>query len=315
MFKISIIIPVYNVEKYIERCVRSLFEQTLDDIEFIFVDDASPDNSIQIIKSILEEFPKRKESVFFVKHDTNKGLAAARKSGLEIASGEYIAHCDSDDWVDKNMYKTIYDEAKIKNADIGRCDFFFAYQDQNIEVKHSMLSLQDYIVSGMTPVWNMIVRRSLYAEHNISPTIGINYCEDFILSVKLLYKAKRIIHVDKALYYYNQQNTNSLLRTRKQEAESEEVKAYLDVIDFFKRESIYDIYEKQLCWRMLRAKQEWILYPQFHEMFLSTYPECHKYIWSCPMINRKLKLMMWSKIHHMSFITNYIVLLRKIFRR
>lgn len=85
MPKVSIIIPVYNVERYVSRCVRSLFEQTLDDIEFIFVDDASPDNSIAIIKSILLEYPARQEFVRFIKHETNKGLSAARNSGLKVA--------------------------------------------------------------------------------------------------------------------------------------------------------------------------------------------------------------------------------------
>lgn len=323
MPKVSIIIPVYNVERYVSRCVRSLFEQTLDDIEFIFVDDASPDDSIAIIKSILLEYPNRQDFVRFIKHETNKGLSAARYSGLKVANGEYIAHCDSDDWVDINMYSILYKEAKLKEADIVTCNFYFSYQTKNEKVKQIPVlnegertsTLCQYMITGMTPVWNMIAKRHLYTAHHISPTIGINYCEDFILSVKLFHKASNIVHLDKALYFYNQQNTSSLLRSRRIEASYEEVKAYLDVINYLKKEEVYAIYAKQLCWRMLRAKQEWILDIQYHKLFMITYPESHKYILSCPLINNKLKCMMWCKTHYLTLVTKCIIVLRKFLKR
>lgn len=321
MKKISVVIPVYNVEKYIERCVRSLFEQTLDNIEYIFVDDASHDNSISIIQSILAEYPHRKESVVFAKHKTNQGLAAARATGLELAIGDYIAHCDSDDWVDRNMYKDLYTKAISIDADIAMCDFIFAYQSHHKRhmctpfTENKLNSMQAYITNGMTPVWNMIVKRDLYIKNNITPTIGINYCEDFILSVKLLHKACKVVHINKALYYYNQQNTGSLLRSRRKEAEKEEVKAYLEVIDYLKEEGDYPLYAKQLCWRVLRAKQEWILSFEKHKTFLSTYPKSHRYILNNPMINNKLKVMMWCKTHHLGWITNGIIFFRKVLKR
>ena len=96
MPKVSVLVPVYGVEKYIERCARSLFEQTLDDMECIFVDDCTPDDSMQVLVKILSEYPRRKEQVKIIHHETNQGLPAARQSGLKIATGEYIAHCDSD---------------------------------------------------------------------------------------------------------------------------------------------------------------------------------------------------------------------------
>lgn len=321
MKKVSIIIPVYNVEKYIERSVRSLFEQTLDNIEYIFVDDASPDKSISIIQSILTEYPHRKDSVVFVKHETNKGLAAARGTGIELATGDYIAHCDSDDWVKINMYEELYLEATESNADIATCDFVFAYKNYHEQYMctpfsdNKQRSIQTYITNGMTPVWNMIVKRDLYTKNRITSTIGINYCEDFILSVKLLHKANKVVHINKALYYYNQLNTGSLLRSRRKEAEEEEVKAYLDVIDYFKQEGEYSLYAKQLCWRVLRAKQEWILSLEKHKTFLSTYPESHRYILNNPMINHKLKVMMWCKTHHLGWITNGIICFRKVLQR
>ena len=97
--KVSVIVPIYEVERYIERCARSLFEQTmLSGIEFIFVDDCTPDYSIEILHNTLKEYPEREAQVTILTHSANKGLAAARKTGVRAARGEYISHCDSDDW-------------------------------------------------------------------------------------------------------------------------------------------------------------------------------------------------------------------------
>ena len=121
--KVSVCSPVYGVEKYIERCARSLFDQTMkNDIEFIFVDDCTPDRSIEVLEAILSEYPERRSQVKIVRHSHNKGLTGARNTALKEASGEYIIHCDSDDWVDLEAYKTVletikkhYEENKLIN--------------------------------------------------------------------------------------------------------------------------------------------------------------------------------------------------------
>lgn len=107
MPKVSIIIPVYGVEKYIERSARSLFEQTLDDIEYLFIDDCTPDKSVEILKRVLEEYPHRKSQVVIHRMEQNSGQAKVREWGMRNATGEYVIHCDSDDWVDMHMYEEI----------------------------------------------------------------------------------------------------------------------------------------------------------------------------------------------------------------
>ena len=101
--RVSIITPIFKVRNFIERCVCSLFEQTLQDVEYIFVDDASPDDSIEILKSCIERYPERKAQVTILTHEQNKGLPAARNTGLAVATGEYVFHCDSDDFVETDM--------------------------------------------------------------------------------------------------------------------------------------------------------------------------------------------------------------------
>ena len=124
MPKVSVIVPVYGVEKYIDRCARSLFEQTLDDIEYLFIDDCTPDRSIDILQQVLDEYPQRKPQVVIHRMEKNSGQAAVRKWGMQNATGEYVIHCDSDDWVDTDMYRAMYEKAKEEEADVVVCDYF-----------------------------------------------------------------------------------------------------------------------------------------------------------------------------------------------
>ena len=106
MPKVSVIIPIYKVEAFIVRCVNSLMRQTLSDIEYIFVNDATPDNSMALLQLIVNSYPERKEQVRIVEHEYNQGLPAARNSGLAVATGKYIFHCDSDDYMEDEDVST-----------------------------------------------------------------------------------------------------------------------------------------------------------------------------------------------------------------
>ena len=99
MPKLSVLVPVYNVEAWIDKCARSLFEQTIDDVEYIFVDDCTSDRSIEILTATLAEYPRRIPQVKIIHHDKNRGLVASRNTALRVATGDFIIHCDSDDWV------------------------------------------------------------------------------------------------------------------------------------------------------------------------------------------------------------------------
>lgn len=138
MPKVSVIIPVYRTEKYIERCVRSLFNQTLDEIEYLFIDDCSPDNSIKILNNVLEDYPHRKEQVIIHRMSRNSGQAIVRNWGMQNATGEYVIHCDSDDWVDADMYRAMYDKAVEEHSDVVICD----YAITNGTVEYELLLLR-----------------------------------------------------------------------------------------------------------------------------------------------------------------------------
>ncbi|MBQ8722165.1 MAG: glycosyltransferase family 2 protein [Paludibacteraceae bacterium] len=212
---VSVIVPVYGVEKYIERCARSLFEQTLESIEYIFVDDCTPDNSIEVLKKVLEDYSHRKEQTIIYKMSKNSGQAAVRKCGVLQASGEYIIHCDSDDWVDRNMYKEMYDKAKLGDYDMVICDYYTS--DGNI---HNICSSRtetdkNIILSNILTqkiacsLCNKLVRRKCYNESFVFPTY--NNGEDLAMVIQLVVNSSSFAYTEKGFYYYYM-SPNSITR-------------------------------------------------------------------------------------------------------
>ena len=214
--KVSVIIPVYNVEKYIERCARSLLEQSLKDIEYIFVDDCSPDNSITMLENLLKEYPERQPLVKILFHEPNRGLAYTRQEGVDAAKGEYIIHCDSDDWVEPEMYETMYNIAIKQNADIVCCNYFEEYNHWHKRVEYSYLYETPEILLASIPttlnsaVWNKLIRRTLYIANNIRWFEGINMQEDLGITLRLRVLSLKTIVVPYAFYHYNRQNLFSM---------------------------------------------------------------------------------------------------------
>ena len=208
--KLSVIITVYGVEPYIERCARSLFEQTLDDIEYIFVDDCSPDHSIDIILRIAGEYPKRLGQVRVIHHPKNMGSAIARRSGMEAATGEYFIHCDSDDWLARDAYKLMYEEAKAKNADVVVCDYSISdgmghtSTPEHASCLHSdrISFIRDMLYQKVSwSLCNKMFRRSLLQEHTITYPIQ-PMGEDSAITLQLTYYCNKIVHIDRSLYFY-----------------------------------------------------------------------------------------------------------------
>lgn len=266
MPKVSVIVPVYGVEKYIERCARSLFEQTLDDIEYIFVDDCTPDKSIEILERIIEEYRPRfageRKEVRIERLFTNSGQAAVRKHGIQFSTGDYVIHCDSDDWVDTDMYRLMYEEAKRTDADIVMCGykttdgvrvFNECYHQQTNKTKllSSLLTLHE-----SWSVWNKMCKRSLYDNDIVYPTLAMG--EDMVLTTQLVLNAQRIAVVNKALYNYFY-NPNSITNVQ---SESSRYKHWKDsaenaktVISIFKKKGLEHEYANELDYLKFLQKE------------------------------------------------------------
>ena len=206
MPKVSVIIPVYGVEKYIERCARSLFEQTLDDIEYLFIDDCTPDRSIEILNRVLDEYPQRKNQVIIHRMEKNSGQAAVRKWGMLNATGDYVIHCDSDDWVDVTMYEKMYNKAIETGSDMVVCDYVVTdgvNSGKIIKACHSVkpiVFLENMLL--LRDPWslcNKLFSRTAY--YNIVyPTGAMG--EDMATTIQLIVRCHTIAYVSNPLYHY-----------------------------------------------------------------------------------------------------------------
>ena len=198
---VSVIIPVYKVEPYMARCARCLFGQTLADIEFLFIDDCSPDRSIEVMRKVLEEFPARKEQATVFRMPRNSGQAAVRMQGIALARGEYVIHCDSDDYVDVNAYAALYGKAKAEDLDVVTCDFTVEQDGRALEQVRGECTSVARMLQGKER-WNLfcrMIRRNLL-EGLAAPVANVG--EDMVISVQAQLKARRTGHVDRPLYFY-----------------------------------------------------------------------------------------------------------------
>lgn len=297
--KVSVIIPVYKVEKYIEKCARSLFEQTLKEIEYIFVNDCSPDESINVLNEIIKQYPERQSWIKIIHHESNKGLTSTRNSGISIARGEYITHCDSDDWVEPTMYEEMYMCAKETSAEAVYCDINMVYGNSNEIYKAAQNAtnkndfLRNYIVSVWTSLCNTLIKSEIYKKYNLYSPEHLCYCEDFWLSVRLFHYANKVSYINKPFYNYNRNNDSSIVHSLNRKTEQEERKAYIETITFFNKEGVGNEYKREMSWRILKSTHDSALYLSRYKEFLTIYPEAHIYIWSCPYVNLKCKFIMW----------------------
>lgn len=217
--KVSIIVPIYNVEKYLDRCMDTLLNQSLKDIEIIMVDDGSPDNC----PKMCDEYAKRDSRVKVI-HKENAGLGFARNSGLEIARGEYIAFVDSDDYVEKDMYEQLYSAANTKQVEMVLCGFF---RDKdgcrenglvaNMPKENAVIdSCQDYVTNliGQLPeiyysmfygyaVWNILFSGDIIRKYNIRfESERIYLSEDILFQIEYASKISKVLLYPTPLYNY-----------------------------------------------------------------------------------------------------------------
>lgn len=216
MPKLSVVIPVYGVERYIERCARSLFEQTLDDIEYIFIDDCTPDRSVEVLERVLKDYPERAKLTRVEKTPENGNVQKARLFGMKFATGKYFIHCDADDRLDKRMYSLMYEKAKSGDYDYVWCDYFAERPGKKNKLfKQTAAPDRHSLMSGVLSsrlcgaVWNKMIKLSLYKDNALIPPAA-NMNEDLVMVTQLIYHATSFAHVDEPLYYYYRGNAGSL---------------------------------------------------------------------------------------------------------
>ena len=209
--KVSICIPVYGVEKYIEKCARSLFEQTMrDGLEFVFVNDCTPDKSIEILEQVLSEYPHRKAQTKIINLPDNGGVGRARHIAVENCTGEYIIHCDPDDWVELDMYEKMYNVAKGNDADMVYCDYIKELENGTSKViKNKTFSSGNEVICAMASLdmfaslWCCMYRHEIakkdFHEYQLD---HLTLMEDIMRNVVMLFHCNKVIHVQESFYHY-----------------------------------------------------------------------------------------------------------------
>lgn len=258
--KVSVLVPIYGVEKFIDKCLHSLFAQTYSDMEYIFVNDCTRDNSIQILEQILKEYPNRQAQVKMITHAINRGLAAARNTALESATGKYIIHVDSDDYLEPDAIRILCDVAEKEKVDVVCFDSYIIYPDKRLEVHKSFASDVTVYVKMLLSkttncsLWGNFFTRDLYIRSGVKSVEGLDYGEDFVVTPRLIYHAAKIIKINKCLYNYVQYNTNAYTKNVSIKSFNNMLQAVEILNDYFSRVPDASLYLETLICLKLRVK-------------------------------------------------------------
>ncbi|WP_110301219.1 glycosyltransferase [Halanaerobium congolense] len=272
--KISIIVPVYNSEKYLRRCINSIISQTYSNLEIILINDGSEDKSGEIC----EEFSLLDNRVKVI-HTENCGQASARNTGLKIATGDYIGFVDSDDWIDKDMYELLLKMIEKHDADIAECGFNVVYDDyierlnkQSFIVSDKITSIRNFVKNSRLHS-NIVIWNKLYSKKIISdlrfPIIPAY--EDDYFTLRALYNSNKLVSTTNAKYNYYQTKAPSVIRGKFNKNRLSGLWVLNQNAKFLKNKVPQDIYEK--------AKQNYygrLLY--FYSMiFINNLDNCEDY--------------------------------------
>ena len=243
---VSVIVPVYNVEKYLDECLSSLVNQTLSELEIIVVNDGTKDNSQSIIDYYVKQYPNKVISLI----KENGGLGDARNYGIPYAKGEYIGFVDSDDIVHLEMYEKMFNKAKLEDSDLVLCDLEYFYETSSEKmVKEGLVQIENMDVNKtvfLSPLfaWNKLYRKSLFIESELKYPIGLWY-EDIPVTVPFFTLAKKISYVHETLIYYRQRSTSIM-----GSVDNPKVKDIFDImhlcLTYFKDHNLLETYQDEL---------------------------------------------------------------------
>ena len=284
--KISVIVPVYNVENFISKCLDSILAQTFRDFEIVAVDDGSSDDSPAILDAYAQKYPE----IVKVIHQANAGLGGARNTGIEAARGEYVAFIDSDDYIADNMLKEMLGLAAENSADIAACGF--RYINENGKTwdvldavpykKRLDINVDKFALTVSPAACNKIYKLSLFLEHGIRYPSKVWY-EDICTTTKLFAFADGIVFTEECYYYYFQR-TGSIIHNSNLDRNREIITAIENIIEFFKKNDIYEKFREEIeClaaqaifWdapaRILKATSKHPLLKEFYDYTFKNYP-------------------------------------------
>lgn len=297
-YKVSVIVPIYGIENFIRRCAISLFEQTLDNVEFIFVDDASQDNSVRVLEDCIGEYSNRKDDIRIIRHKTNRGLPSARNSGLAVASGQYIFHCDGDDFVEPDMLKRLYETGVEEAADIVWCDWFLSFKSNERYMHQQKFDTAHDFLCGMLSgsikynVWNKLIKKDLYDKTGITFPDGHPMGEDMTI-IRLAACAQNVAYIPEAFYHYVRYNSGSYTKNQSEKNLCDiryNVNETITFLQSLKRE--WSI-ENEISYFKLDIKFPFLISDKKadYRLWKEWYPEANAFIWQNKRVSLRRKVL------------------------
>lgn len=307
--KVSVIIPVYKVEKYIERCVRSLMEQTLQEMEFIFVDDCTPDDSMGIAHRVAEEYLQRKGQLLFFTNEKNRGQLQTRIYGLAHAKGEYVSFVDSDDWIEPEAFESLYHQAKTDSAECvifgyhrdfadhsELCQRVFGYNSGKELVANVYRFPFEFFFWGNLLKNDMQLKNILQQYADKPEWEGVSMWEDVAVMLPYYYGTQRLSYSKHCFYHYNKANENSAV------SKQNESKVYqaLRVVDFLRKEMNEPSLDLTLHNLALGAKNP-LIGLKGPKCWRKEHPESNRHILQFTSIPKCLRYLLYLMAHGISF--------------
>lgn len=292
---LSIIVPMYNAERYVGECVESLLAQTYTNIEYIFIDDCSTDGSLSALHEALAHNP-RGSNVRVVEHKENSGLSATRTEGIGICTGEYFISCDIDDYVEPDMAKEMMKTAIAYGSDIVVTSYFDKYPDREDVVampRGDGIDLNTIPINTLyLAVWNKLFKTSLVTDNNLNDYTEVNCWEDVAITARAYVKAKAVTRLDKPYYHYRHANDGKSLTGQRQEVRLKDQLACARFLDcWFSGNGYAERYAQFLKHLKFSAKIKLLRGSRIDvEKWKRTFPETNIGIWNYSYIPVKYRL-------------------------
>lgn len=296
--------PIFKVEQYLEKTLDSIFTQSYSNIDYVFVNDCSPDNSIQVLKNTIARYGVEEGRYTIVNHQKNEGIAVSRTDCLAQAKGDYVYFVDSDDWIEKDAVEKMVVATKEGTIDIIGCDFMKDYMSGKTTYYHenyaetcreNLLKCLNYDIA--TVLWKLLIRRSLFDNFTITPHVDI--VEDYIMSVKLYYYAESFATVPQAFYHYVQYN-QARVSLQTLWSVSMHIKGVQEVEEFCREKGLYDDYvAHKLKLRKFNIKSNFLTKQLLdYKAYQDTFPEATR-MWREMGYSRNERMKFWLAEHRM----------------
>ena len=295
--KVSILVPFYNVENYVGRCLESLFTQTYKNIEYIFVDNCSTDASREIVAKSITKYGMSEQCRVIV-HERNMGISVSRNDCLDNMTGDYFLFVDSDDYIDNDMVELLVEAAAKEDADISGCGYIEEFEDHSVEHPQKYTNDHDEMLRAITlltikgVMWKLLVRSTIVTDHKDEVRFipDRNMVDDYLFCCQIFYYAKKFASVDRCLYHWIQYNPNNYTHTTIFAVESQAA-AIRKVEEFYQDKGVYEVVINELMQRKFIAKLPLLLDKDCFDVkrWRMLFPESND-VW------RKMSFTKWNRL-------------------